>query len=632
MSSANSVMMSRDAAVMTTADAGSAMKPDASHERHDAGSEMKADAATVMTPDTSAPPPAPECMHDEDCPAPKSPCEAVRCAGGKCEVDPLASDMVLASSYQVAGDCRSLVCDGKGVAVARPDDTDVPAMTGGEPCHNTRCSMGERMDEPSPDGQACNGTGTCTGGACSVCKADVDCTLPGDCTSHATRCDQGRLSCADTQKAIAGKVCGAGKVCDSKAACTDCVVGATCGGSGDPCQPARITSCDTGPVCTSGPAPDGTSCGGDARTPKQCSKGRCLYACLSGACSTGNPCQVGHWMCGDGSAAPSCIGSPAVDGTACGTDSSCHASKCSADALVNGMFKDGLRGWSTSGDGGRFPTWYTPGGGGQVSTWIDPTGDAIKGTISQNFVVPSDALALRFRVTGGHAHVVLSDASGNRLGDVIGRDSNDLVVPVSWDLTAQRGKTLILSIQDNLDQNGWNFVTVQGFEVVRDASGPLVNSQFADGLNGWDATGDGQYFFLFDDSDYATGTDDTSTPQPQYGTRRSVSTYGRDMRGTQADATVGTLSQRFVVPPDALTLRCNVSGGKAARVALYDGSMVLYSQTGNNTNIVKTPVAWDLTPFVGKTLRVAIEDMASEPSWNFVGVSGFDLITSYNGP
>jgi hypothetical protein len=337
-------------------------------------------------------------------------------------------------------------------------------------------------------------------------------------------------------------------------------------------------------------------------------------------------------MCGDGSAAPSCVGSPAADGTSCGTDSSCHAGKCSADALVNGMFKDGLRGWSTSGDGARFPTSYTPGGGGQISTWIDPPGDAIKGTISQNFVVPSDASALRFRVLGGHAHVALFDASGNLLDDVTGRDSNDFAIPVSWDLSAQRGKTLILSVQDNLDANGWSFVIVQGFEVVRDEPGALVNSQFADALNGWDATGDAQYFNVFDDSDFATGTDDMPTAQPQYGARRSVSTYGWDMRGPQADATVGTLSQRFVVPMDALTLRFNVSGGKAARVALYDGSTVLYSQTGNNTNIVKTPVTWDLTPFVGKTLRLAIEDMASEPSWNFIGVSGFDLITSYNGP
>jgi hypothetical protein len=35
---------------------------------------------------------------------------------------------------------------------------------------------------------------------------------------------------------------------------------------------------------------------------------------------------------------------------------------------------------------------------------------------------------------------------------------------------------------------------------------------------------------------------------------------------------------------------------------------------------------------VGRTLSLALEDNADGAGWNFITTSGFDVITSYNGP
>jgi hypothetical protein len=42
-------------------------------------------------------------------------------------------------------------------------------------------------------------------------------------------------------------------------------------------------------------------------------------------------------------------------------------------------------------------------------------------------------------------------------------------------------------------------------------------------------------------------------------------------------------------------------------------------------------VSWDLVAHRGKMLKLAIEDTVTG-SWGYIGASGFDLITAFNGP
>jgi hypothetical protein len=304
---------------------------------------------------------------------------------------------------------------------------------------------------------------------------------------------------------------------------------------------------------------------------------------------------------------------------------------------VNGNLADGFRGWTLTGDAAKFIVGVDTNFYGRrfVTTWIDNNGngDVAKGTLSQAFTVPSDALALRFFVSGGHAHVRLRAADGSILEDVTGPDTNDIHVPVSWDLSARRGQTVTLALEDELDANGWSFVATIGFDVIRDVQTGLRNPQFESGLTSWATTGDASHFNLFTDANYSATTNGTDAVQPAYGSRSSLSTFVYDTSTpNQGDAAVGTVSQRFVVPPDALALRFQVHGGKAGHIYLRDSATVLYAVNANDDNATKVPVSWDLVPLRSRTVTLSIEDNTNGPPWGFIGTSGFDLITTYNGP
>ena len=511
------------------------------------------------------------CREAKDCAAPND-CARVVCEAGRCVTRPVPENTPLPSSSQVKGDCQSIVCDGASGMKLIAADSDRPSDDANT-CRPRTCNGGKPVGTPIVDGQACNGTGRCMAGECSVCTAGKDCTPADSCTVHQTECVNGKTLCGDTQQPVASKTCGSNRVC-SAGECVECVLGAACGPV-DLCQPGKITSCERGPVCTKA----------------------------------------------------------VLDGTSCGGDAFCRAGACAKSALVNGAFKDGLRGWTTAGDGARFPTSYSAVSGGNVRTNLNDAVDTPKGSISQRFTVPMDALALRFRVISGHAHVRLRNAAGEVVQDVVARDSNEILVPVSWDLTSLRGHTLSLSVEDELDVTGWSFIGVDGFDVIRDTPVGLTNPQFLDGLSGWTASGDAQYFNVFDDPNFIDRANDMETPRPEYGARRTVSSFVFDTRSPHtSDAATGSLSQRFVVPNDAVALRFYVQGGKSGRVALYDGASLLASASGMDSNDIKVPVAWDLRPHVGRTLSLALEDNADGAGWNFITTSGFDVITSYNGP
>ncbi|MET0385675.1 MAG: hypothetical protein ABW321_06935 [Polyangiales bacterium] len=475
---------------------------------------------------------------------------------------------------------KHMLCDSRLLVCTREEDNDAyqGAGRGG--------SAASEVDDAGRGGaggeQASSSGRGGTSGAKGECRRDADCPSD-DCQT--ARCESGqcRLEATAEGTAVAAQVAGD---------CRELV----CDGSG--ASQARPNDADA-------PEP---------------SDGECQRA-----------------VCHDGE-----LGSETLaDGAACkraAQEGTCRSGACTLQVLVNGAFEAGLDGWDASDDATLFRVGEDRDAGGRrfVATAADSdTPETLKGVLSQRFRVPADALALRFLVYGGHAHVRLRGPNGAIIEDVTGPESSALRVPVSWDLTRRRGQTLVLAIEDDFDTGSWGYVNVDGFDVIRELpenAGSIINSQFTTGLDGWDTSGDGSHFAVFDDYNYALVTGDTATSVPAYGTRRSVSTYVRDDAADKTlEAASGTLSQRITIPDDASALRFNVHGGKLARVYLSEGTTVLYSASGVEDNTRKLPVSWNLVPHRGKQLELVIEDL-STGAWGYIGVTGFDLITSYNGP
>jgi hypothetical protein len=579
------------------------------------------------------------CGADTDCTS-AGPCDPVHCAMGACIHAPIGAGVALPDAEQFAGDCHVSTCDGHGALSMRADDLDAPGDDGNA-CHKHACAGGMPDVSAVADGQPCNATGVCKDGQCSVCADGVVCTSASACTIHLTQCgDANSQQCVDTGMPIEEhKVCGTGRVC-SAGACTDCVVGAECEGS-TPCRVRRVTSCTLGKVCDV-QEPAGGSCGSDSSgNPMTCNAGECGYPCQQGTCAaTTDPCQTSHWNCAEPKVQPTCVTVPVDDGTACGSDQACHAGACAHSVLVNSQFAHGLTGWTLTGEATKFPVLQDSDPDNRrlyLTTWVadEPGGgDLATGSVSQQFVVPEDALALRFTVFGGHAEVRLQDASGAKLEGVTGPDRNDIRVPVSWDLTARHGQTVTLIIQDSITQMNWNFVGVTGFDVIRANASPIKNAQYdSDLTQGWQLTDDAPYWSVFDDYNFGGMGGVDGIGDSAFGRRRGISSYVRSSQTAHTGvAATGSVSQTFVVPPDATALRFNVYGGDTGRVTLFDGKTQVEHTSGKNSNAIKTPVSWDLTTRRGSTLTLTVSDNQTSGDWGYVGCSGFDLITGYNGP
>lgn len=292
----------------------------------------------------------------------------------------------------------------------------------------------------------------------------------------------------------------------------------------------------------------------------------------------------------------------------------------SGPALVNGSFEAGLEGWTAEGDAASFRVFADARYGDRPSltTFLPDLprgGGSARGTLWQEFAVPGDAAALRFVVHGGHERVKLLDGD-QELFQAVGVDDNDVRVPVSWPLTAHRGRVVRLAVEDR-GRGGWGFISTSGFDVIRDVPCALKNADFADGLNGWDVEGDAASFNRFRD--------------PDVGNRWSITSAIRK-EGAPVDAARGTLSQQFQVPVDALALRFVVHGGSKGSVRLLEGDTVLFEARATDSNEVHVPVSWRLDGLRGRTVRLAIVDGVDRGPWGFLGVSGFDLVTSRNGP
>jgi len=131
----------------------------------------------------------------------------------------------------------------------------------------------------------------------------------------------------------------------------------------------------------------------------------------------------------------------------------------------------------------------------------------------------------------------------------------------------------------------------------------LVNGDFAMGnLSGWQSSGDA--FALFKDAD---------------GHYR-VTTYV----APKGDKATGSLWQDFTVDAATSELRFWVHGGHAS-VKLMGGKDVLRETRGRDKNEPEIPVRWHLEALRGQTVRLVIEDQATDV-WGFVGARGFELL------
>lgn len=574
-----------------------------------------------------------ECREDIDCPV-YSPCLAVRCEQLKCVEQPEEMGTVLPDDQQMEGDCKTLTCDGRGQVRKRPDDSDKPTSDT-DSCHTVECLEGQLKRSNAPDGAPCNQTGVCAAGSCSVCLEGKDCTRADDCTVHRYTCTGGEEKCEDTGIELNGKVCGAGKVC-VRASCAPCVIGALCNMVDSPCHEGRIVGCENGIDCqpqpVTGPSP---SCGkGPDGRMRYCIDGNCEDTCREGTCSMSPPdaCQEARLVCAT-NAEPDCVMVPREDGASCGDASRCHGGKCLRTALNNGDFTRGLEGWTSDGDAAQFVVGGRSDARRTLSTGVGSSRGAAMGTLTQSFTVPDDALALHFAVAGGHAHVRLKSADGNVLHECIGRESNDRFIPVHWPLSDLRGQRLTIAVEDDVSDGEWAFVTTTGFDVIRESEKPLRNPQFTRALDDWETTGDGLHFYVYDAYAYYTGSGTNSRGEEMYGLRRAITTYVRDDGATASGiASRGTLSQTFIVPNDAVALRFHTCGGRNAQVKLESQGQTIYTAAGLDMDERQVVVDWPLQALRGKMVRLLVEDNAGVGIYDYVGTSGFDLITGYNGP
>ncbi len=130
------------------------------------------------------------------------------------------------------------------------------------------------------------------------------------------------------------------------------------------------------------------------------------------------------------------------------------------DPLDNPDWSAGTAGW-TQVYGGMFYPYPMPSEMTLTTYGMDGTGPANFGMLAQSFRVDPGVTSLRFNVTGGHSQIQLwHNGSLYRLSR--GRDSNEIVVPVRWNIEEFQGRTMEIRIVDNEfdPEDAWGFVTV----------------------------------------------------------------------------------------------------------------------------------------------------------------------------
>ncbi|MFN0059904.1 MAG: hypothetical protein ACKVX7_15710 [Planctomycetota bacterium] len=143
-------------------------------------------------------------------------------------------------------------------------------------------------------------------------------------------------------------------------------------------------------------------------------------------------------------------------------------------ALKNGDFTQGLDGWIAEDGADQFLV-YGGRGAGRLSSF-GKKGDDNVGRLYQCFLVPDDALELRFFVHGGYdpGQLAIELWDGPRAHRRMTGRCDNLPFEVRWELTSLRGRIATLAIVDNLT-TPWGFIGAHGFELQRAESGESLD-------------------------------------------------------------------------------------------------------------------------------------------------------------
>jgi hypothetical protein len=287
------------------------------------------------------------------CPAPSSNGSA-SCVGGSCTI--VCAGGYHACNGQCVSDAAVTSCGSACIACPIPANSTAT-------CNGISCGFTCVPGFGDCDGNAANGCeqaldvsahcGSCatacatttplcqqtTPGvyACvSSCTAGGACNPANPCQSGTISCSTGAPVCVPTSNYPVGSACrGGGGVCDSTATCHACVAGTACS-TGNPCV-YGATDCSLGmPQCVAaGNVSAGTMCPGGV-----CDGSGTCVACMTGPCSTGNPCTVGTISCATGS--PICMTTGnAASGTPCGASDGGMAGACDGNGTCS-LCSDGL--------------------------------------------------------------------------------------------------------------------------------------------------------------------------------------------------------------------------------------------------------------------------------------------------
>ncbi len=123
-----------------------------------------------------------ECTTAATCPGTDSACHKRTCIGGVCGAQDVAKGNT-ALSGQTAGDCKRVVCDGKGHASEIADDSDGPSD--GKQCTMDTCASGAAKHDPEVLGTSCTES---NGNVCDGAGKCVECNVPADCPDQDNDC------------------------------------------------------------------------------------------------------------------------------------------------------------------------------------------------------------------------------------------------------------------------------------------------------------------------------------------------------------------------------------------------------------------------------------------------------------
>jgi len=177
----------------------------------------------------------------------------------------------------------------------------------------------------SLDGTTCDAGAVCNKGACSACAAGTDCTPQGSCLKKTNVCTSGSPVCTDNGNVQDGLPCGTNLYCNG-GKCEPCTNGNGCTPPTAPCNKGSVVCSGGTASCTDtgSPANDGTSCG----TNLVCKGGACVTCTAGTSCNPNNdPCHVGQTSCATGVQTCDPTGN-APDTTPCGTNMACKSGAC----------------------------------------------------------------------------------------------------------------------------------------------------------------------------------------------------------------------------------------------------------------------------------------------------------------